>query len=98
MLFAVILHDKPCQGALRAELLPQHLESLDHHSTEIVVAGSLRHEPGDLPLGGLWVVEAEHKEQVVALLQEDPFFVCGLRESYDVLHWSKAFPDRSVPV
>jgi uncharacterized protein YciI len=98
MLFAVILHDKLGQGALRAKLLPEHLYWLDRHSGEVLVAGSLRQEPDDVPLGGLWVVEAECKEKVVALMQSDPFFISGLRESYDVLHWSKAFPDRRVPV
>jgi len=29
------------------------------------------------------------------LIESDPFSVCGLRESVDVLHWSKAMPERS---
>lgn len=47
-------------------------------------------EPQAVPRGGLWVVEAPSKEAVLALVQSDPFYTCGLRQDVEVLHWSKA--------
>jgi hypothetical protein len=35
---------------------------------------------------------------VEQLLQSDPFWVQGLRQGYEIMHWFKAFPDRQVPV
>lgn len=60
------------------------------------MAGSLRHEIGGNPKGGLWIAEAESKLQLEDLLKTDPFFIAGLRESYEILHWSKANAQRRV--
>jgi hypothetical protein len=32
------------------------------------------------------------------MFQTDPFWVNGLRQGYEILYWSKAFPDKKVPV
>jgi uncharacterized protein len=96
MLFAVLFTDHPGQGALRAMHLEAHVAWVDQHKDQVLVAGSLRHEPSDVPKGGLWVVEAESKQAVHALMASDPFFTCGLRQHVDVLHWSKALPDHKA--
>lgn len=90
VLFAVLFTDKPGHGALRAEQLQAHIDWVDAHREQVLVAGSLRHEPSDVPKGGLWVVEAPSKQAVMDLLVSDPFYTCGLRQSVEVLHWSKA--------
>ena len=90
MLFAVLFTDKPDHGALRAEQLAAHIEWVDRHKDVVLVAGSLRQEPQEVPRGGLWVVEAPGKDAVFALMKTDPFWTCGLRERVEVLHWSKA--------
>jgi len=90
MLFAVIFTDKTDQGALRAQNLEAHIDWVADHPQEVLVAGSLREEPGSTPKGGLWIVDAVSKEEVMALMQTDPFYTCGLRQSVEVLHWSKA--------
>jgi uncharacterized protein YciI len=97
MLFAVIFRDKPGHGAVRQQWLDAHIRWVDEHSDVVRVAGSLRHELGDVPIGGLWIVEAESKAAVDALLRTDPFWTAGLRESVEILHWSKAL-DRLTPV
>ena len=98
MLFAVLFTDKPGHGALRAEQLDAHIHWVDAHKDRVLVAGSLRHQPGDVPKGGLWIVEAPTKESVHELMRTDPFYSCGLRESIDVLHWSKALPNHQALV
>ncbi len=90
MLFAVLFIDKPDHGALRAEHLAAHIDWVARHKDVVLVAGSLREEPQDVPRGGLWVVEAPSKEAVFELMKTDPFWTCGLRAGVEVLHWSKA--------
>ena len=90
MLFAVIFEDRPGQAALRAEHLQAHIDWVAAHADTVRVAGSLRAEQDHTPQGGLWIVEAESKEQVHRLMQTDPFWLCGLRAGVQVLHWSKA--------
>ena len=97
MLFAVLFTDLPGHGALRAQHLQAHIDWVAEHADTVLVAGSLRVEPGDVPKGGLWIVEAESKEAIHQLMQTDPFWTCGLRERVEVLHWNKAL-DRQVLV
>ena len=96
MLFAVIFTDKPDQGAVRAANLQAHIDWLEQHKDIVRIGGSLRHELGQVPKGGLWVAEAESKAQIEALIKSDPFFTAGLRQSYEILHWSKANGERKV--
>ena len=98
MLFAVIFRDKPGQGELRAQLLAAHIAWLDEVRDIVRVGGSLRTEPGTVPIGGLWIVEAASKEEIETLMRGDPFFTGGLRAGWEILHWSKAFEQRRIPV
>ena len=98
MLFAVLFTDKPGHGALRQTHLQAHIDWVAQHRHTVLVAGSLRDEPDQVPRGALWVVDAPSKAAVYALMQTDPFHVCGLRERVEVLHWSKALPEHQVLV
>lgn len=66
----------------------------DEDHDAVLVTVSLRNEPGDVPKGGLWIMEAPSKSAVLDLMQSDPFYTCGLRKDVEVLHWSKAFEDK----
>lgn len=90
MLFAVIFTDKPNYGSLRAANLDAHIQWVAANQEAVLVAGSLRLELGATPKGGLWIVEAPSKDAVLDLMETDPFYASGLRESVEVLHWSKA--------
>lgn len=92
MLFAVRFHDRPDRLEIRRAQLEAHIQWVDSHKDVLLVAGSLRHAPDEAPVGGLWIVTLPGKEQVEALIATDPFAVHGLRESYEILHWSKALP------
>jgi uncharacterized protein YciI len=98
MLFVVRFTDKPGTLPLRQQFLPAHVEWLDAQKATILVAGSVRHEPDAAPVGGVWIVEADSKDAIEALLKFDPFWRNGIRQTYEILHWNKAFPDRKVPV
>lgn len=97
-LYAIRFTDRPDALTTRKQYLAAHIDWLDRHKDTVLVPGSLRPEPGQDAVGGLWIVEAPDKKTIEALLQSDPFWIHGLRQGYEILHWSKAFPDRKVPV
>ncbi|MBC3869482.1 YciI family protein [Undibacterium oligocarboniphilum] len=98
MLFILIFHDHQDKLTVRQQHMAAHLDWLSQHQQSIRVAGSLRIEPEQAPLGACWIVEAAGKAAVNALIVTDPFWQHGLRASVEILHWSKAFPDQSTPI
>jgi hypothetical protein len=98
MLFAVRFTNNPDRLALLGQHYPAHMQWLKDHESTVLVAGALRAEPDATPLGGLWIVKADSKSEVESLFQTDPFWVNGLRQSFEILYWYKAFPDKTVPV
>ena len=96
MLFVVLLIDKPDHAQVRADHLQAHIDWLELHKDVIQVGGSLRREPSETPKGGLWIAQADSKQLIDELLQTDPFYLAGLRQSYEILHWSKANSARQV--
>jgi uncharacterized protein YciI len=98
MLFIARFTNNPERLGLLSQYYPAHLDWLKKHESVILVPGALRTEPDGTPVGGLWIVRADSMAEVETLFRMDPFWVQGLRQSYEILHWSKAFPDKSVPV
>jgi uncharacterized protein YciI len=98
MLFIVQFEDKPGVAELRQKLMSEHFSFLDRRKDKVLVAGSVREIPSDLPLGGLWIVEAENEAEVRDVFKDDPFWVNGMRASVRINRWVKAFPDRKTPV
>lgn len=94
MLFAVLFTDRPGQGAVRTAQLAAHIDWLVQHRAIVPVGGSLRQEPGDVPLGGLWMARAQSKAQLEALIQTAPLYQAGRRQSDEILHWSAANAER----
>ena len=90
--------NNPERAALISQYFPAHVEWLKQHESVILVPGSLRAELDAPPVGGLWIVRAESKADVETLFRTDPFWVNGLRQSYEIFYWSKAFPDKAVPI
>jgi uncharacterized protein len=93
MLYVVILTDRPGTAAIRQQWLAAHLEWL-RNQTAVLQAGSLREEPGANPIGGCWIVSAADRAAIQVLLEADPFWVHGLRDTVRILEWSVAFPER----
>ena len=97
-LFAVRFHDRADQLPVRQAQMQAHLAWLESHQDQVLVAGSLRTVPETPAVGALWVVRADNRAAVQALVETDPFWLHGLRASCEILHWFKAFPDRTTPV
>jgi hypothetical protein len=96
MLFLIRFTDKPDMFALRQRLLPAHNAWLAERRETVLVAGSLRVDASAAPIGGAWAVEAESRAMADAVYLTDPFWVHGLRESVEILLWSKALPERTL--
>ena len=96
MLFVIRFVDKPDKQTVRIKHLDAHLNWLEERKQSILVAGSLREQPDADPIGAWWVVEAESRSEVEELFRSDPFWTNGLRESVEILYWSRAFPDQQT--
>ncbi len=91
MLFAVLLRDDPERLHLRQSHVDEHLTYVAAQNGRIIAGGALRPQPEDAPQGALWLVHADTKEAAQALVEGDPFFKLGLRQSVDIFHWSRGF-------
>lgn len=91
MTFVVLFEDDPEAGQdLRARHMPDHLAFLERNASGVEAAGPLRNQAGS-PAGGLWIVEADHADEVQQLVEEDPLWPTGLRKSVRILSWTKVF-------
>ena len=98
MLFILRFTNNPEKAALVSQYYPAHVEWLGERESVILVPGAIRSDPDAPPIGGLWIVRADSKAEVEALFRTDPFWVQGLRLGYEILYWSKAFPDKTTPI
>ncbi len=94
MLFAVLFTDIANSGELRTQFLQAHIEWLEMNKEIILIGGSLRLDLGETPKGGLWIARANSKEQLDKIIKTDPFYIAGLRQSYEILYWSKSNSQR----
>lgn len=91
MKFIILFEDAPdADPSIRKTHMEQHLSFLESHSDMIEAAGQLSDDGGG-GRDGLWIVEAERKEDVEHLIHEDPFWPTGLRKSFAILKWTQVF-------
>ena len=91
MKFVVLFEDNPDAGQdLRVRHMADHLAFLERHASRVEAAGPLKTQAG-FPAGGLWIVAADHADEVQRLVEEDPFWPTGLRKSVRVLSWPRVF-------
>jgi len=91
MRWIAIFEDKPEALAIRQANQDAHVAYLEAHRHQIRLAGGLRDEPGAPPHGGLWIIDnIADRAEAVRLVENDPFFVAGLRASYRLQAWGFA--------
>ncbi|WP_147125386.1 YciI family protein [Shimia ponticola] len=95
--FAVLFQENPATDkSVRTEVFPEHLAFLKENADRVRDAGTLFF--GDTSrFGGMWIVEAQTRDEVEALVHADPFWPTGLRLSYDILEWRKVL-EAGAPV
>lgn len=93
MLFVVRFTDRPNSQKIHERNFTAHVSWLDKRRDSVPVARSLREESDSNPIGAFWVVKASNKSEASEVFKSDLFWTSGMRESVEVLHWSKAFPN-----
>lgn len=90
--WVAIFDDQPREQAawIRERHDADHFAYLAANADKIRIGGGLRPAPGEWFTGGLWVMEAESREEAVRLVEDDPYFKLGLRKSYRLHVWGKA--------
>ena len=91
MKYVILFEDNDEFAHMRQQHMADHLEFLGRNSDMIESAGPMREADGVTPAGGIWIVEAEDAAQVQALVEEDPFYPTGLRQSIRILEWTQVY-------
>ncbi|KND18007.1 hypothetical protein ADZ37_16395 [Pannonibacter phragmitetus] len=87
MLYALICTDKP--GALQTRLdnRPAHVEFLKAMGSRLKAAGPFLDGAGNMT-GSLVIIEAENRDEALAVSQEDPYARAGLFASVEIRPWN----------
>ena len=93
--WVVIFDDNLEMLDVRRKFGAQHLDYLRANSARILIGGGLRNAPGEPFVGGLWVVEADGRDEIVKLVENDPYYHPEFR-SFKILTWGKALEDRAT--
>lgn len=76
--FLVLCHDGEGSSEIRERELDGHLEYVEKHIDEYLVAGPLR-EPGETPLvGSFFLVAAESADAARSIVSADPYVKSGM--------------------
>jgi len=93
MKYAVLFEDNDEFAHMRPKFMADHLQFLGDNSDRIDAAGPMKDGASGEPAGGLWIVEADDSQQVQALVEADPFWPTGLRQSIRILEWTRVYVD-----
>lgn len=94
--WVVIFKDTQEMLAVRSTkgLRDAHVQYAKDHP-ELLIGGGLKPGPGEDFCGALWVVEAESKTEVEALVRNDPFYVAEFR-AFEIFTWGKLLEDQTA--
>lgn len=92
MLFAITCIDKPNSLDLRMANRPTHLEYLNSHLAQIIIAGPLLDDAGEKPVGSLLVMEFTDKDAAESFAAGDPYAKAGLFQSVSIRPYRKVLP------
>ena len=87
--YAVMFEDNEEKAGKRGEFMKEHLAFLRSKAAQISAAGPMKDTETGLPAGGMWLVMARSREEVVDLVMADPFWPTGLRKAFRILEWSR---------
>ena len=89
--FVVLFEDDEAFAHQRAAFMSEHLAFLEEHTSHIEAAGPLSNSENASNAGGMWLVDADHADDVKHLIETDPFWSTGLRKNFRVLVWTRVF-------
>lgn len=91
MKYVILFEDDDAFAHMRARHMDEHLQFLADNSERIDAAGPLKDAESADPAGGIWIVDADDRGQVQALVEGDPFYPTGLRKSIRILEWTQTY-------
>ena len=84
----VIFRDAPEMQAVREKHFADHVAYLTSQPHIFVDGTSLAPEEGTAPVGGMWIVQADDRKDIVTLIEGDPMFKSGHRD-YEIFATGK---------
>jgi len=84
-----MFEDNEEKAGKRGEFMKEHLAFLKSNAKQIAAAGPMKDSETGLPAGGMWLVSAQSREEVIELVMTDPFWPTGLRKSFKILEWTR---------
>jgi uncharacterized protein YciI len=94
MLFTVTCTDKPGALQLRLDNRPAHLDHITKVKA-ITVGGPVFADDGETFVGSFFIMEADNREEVEALMAQDPYVKAGLFESIVIRKFKHTLPINS---
>ena len=76
--FLVICHDGDGSSEIRARELDGHLEYVEKHTDDYLVAGPLREPGGTALVGSFFLVAAASADEARAIVSSDPYVKSGM--------------------
>ena len=86
----VIFKDEPGMAEHRKAHFPDHLAYLTSQKEIFLDGGSLAEKEGEALTGGIWIVRATARDEIVRLIEGDPLYHQKLR-SYQIFATGKQF-------
>ena len=84
----VFFQDAPEMFAVREKYFDDHVAYLTSQPDIFVDGTSLSPNEGEAPTGGMWIVKARSKDEIVQLIEGDPMFRSGHR-TYEIFATGK---------
>lgn len=90
MLFVINCKDKVGALDVRMANRPDHVEYLNGLGKKLKLAGPYV-DDNDQPIGSMVVIEADNRQEIEALANQDPYAKAGLFESVEITPWKWVF-------
>ncbi|MCB1596872.1 MAG: YciI family protein [Gammaproteobacteria bacterium] len=78
MLYLVYLEDIADNMPIRKPLLNAHMAHMGTHAEAIRLGGPIMRDDGSAPAGGVLLIEAQSKQEVIDIIDADPYKQAGL--------------------
>lgn len=76
--------DAPEKEALRAQVSPDHRQYMETLRHQLLIGGPLLDDAGVKRIGSAFVIQADSREQVEALVKQEPYNMAGVFESVTI--------------
>ncbi len=87
MLFAMMCFDKEDGLETRLGSREEHMAYLKGLGDKVLLGGPYTSNDGEKPIGSLLIIEAENRQEIQAIADNDPYAKAGLFRKVEILPW-----------